>query len=773
MAGVHDEKAPAGRVLLLIALLLLAVTAAAGFARVFHGRTATGRLVLAAVAATLLAGMLERRHVLVSAAASAAGLALAVGLFVFPETTKFGVPTPNTLRSVEAALRAVGHTAQVQVAPALPLDPLLLAALTAVWTAAFAGHSLAVRARSPFLAILPPAGLLAFAGVLLEDGFRPPYTIPFLLAALALLFADSFRRVGHWGPVTVWHGRSRFGLGSASTSRTARRVAFLSLGIAAFAPWILPGFHSNGILDVHGNNSESFVSINPIVDIRPALLNTKPIELFRVQTPPPNGRPAYWRFLALDRFDGRLWKASDLEAASGPLIASGFLDSNANQPRGLGPPTVTVLHQRFDLERLTQPWLPSAFNPVSITVRGSVVRYDAEGQFLVAPSGTYKGYTYDVDSELVVPTPQDLNLDAVPTGPEAARYTALPSTMPPQIAAIAHRWTDDQPTMYLKVLAIQNHLLRFRYDIRVKPGHSSSDILRFLTQTKAGYCEQFAGSMAVLLRSLGIPARVAVGFTPGTFDANRNQWVVTSQNAHAWVEVLFPRFGWLPFEPTPTRSNPVATPYSSYQAAPTGGAPGCADPKNCSLGRTGALGITREPGLDSRRRAGQLEGPNSGSGAEGRGFLAPPRSAADRWKGRALAGVLLLAVAVGLSIPLSKWARRRFVLARAAGDRDRVLASFRIMTEEAADLGLGRRADETPAEYRARLRVAVPALDGSMDLLTRLTTRAAYSNEDLSPREAEEATASARSVIREIRGEVGPRVRLLGLFRIERFSLPR
>ena len=125
------------------------------------------------------------------------------------------------------------------------------------------------------------------------------------------------------------------------------------------------------------------------------------------------------------------------------------------------------MHQRFDLERLTQPWLPTAFNPVAISVRGSVVRYDPEGQFLVAPSGTYKGYSYEVDSELVVPSPQDLNLAVAPTGPTVARYTALPSTMPPQIAAIAHRWTDNQPTMYLKVLAIQNRLLRFRYDIRV------------------------------------------------------------------------------------------------------------------------------------------------------------------------------------------------------------------------------------------------------------------------------------------------------------------
>jgi len=766
MASVHDEKAPAGRLVLLGSLLILAVISAAGFARVFQGRTAAGRLILAAAVSVLLAGALERRHILLAAIVSAAGLAVAIGILVFPETVKFGLPTPTTLRSVQAALRAVGHTAQVQVAPALPLDPLMLAALTAVWTAAFASHALAARARSPFLAILPLAALLAFAGVLVEDGARPVYTVVFLAASLALLFADGFRRVGHWGPITIWHSRSRFGLGAASTSRAARRVAMACLGVAAFTPWILPGLHAQGLLDVHGRNAESFVSINPIVDIRPALVDNKPIELFRVASP----RPAYWRFLSLDEFNGRLWKSSNLDAGAGPLIATGPLTPNAAEPVGLLAPDVTHLHQRFDLERLTQPWLPAAFDPVGVAVRGSVVRYEPEGQVLVAPSGSYHGYSYDVDSELVVPKPDELDALSVPVGPDTQRYTELPSGLPPQIAAIAHRWTDNQPTMYRKVLAIQDRLLRFRYDIRVPAGHSSNEILHFLTVAKAGYCEQFAGSMAVLLRALGIPARVALGFTPGTFDAARGQWVVTSQNAHAWVEVLFPRFGWLPFEPTPTRSNPVAVPYTAFTATPLGGQQGCEVPGQCGRGGRSTRGTQLEPGINNRPRVGHDEGIPASSGG---GTFAVPGEASPSYRGRVLLALLGLALLFALCIPLVKAARRRMTLRGARDPRGRVLASFQILTEQAADLRLGRRPNETPDEYRARLSRAVPSLDGPLAMLTRLTTEAAYSDRGFSQGQAEEASRSARSVIREIRGTVGTAVRLLGLFRIERYSLAR
>jgi len=722
---------------------------------------------VAAGIAAALAGALERRHILLAAVVSALGLALALALLVFPDTTRFGLPTMATWRAATAAIRAVGHVAQVQVAPALPLPPLLLAGLTAVWTAAFAAHALAVRARSPFLALLPLAALLAFAGVLVEDGARPAYTVTFLAAALVLLFADSFRRVGHWGPVSVWHGRSRLEVGSVTTTRTARRVAMASLAIAAFAPGLLPGFGSKGLLEVHGGADAQFVSIDPIVDIRPALIDNTPVDLFRVQST----EASYWRFLALDTFDGRVWKSSNLDASGGRFIASDSLSPNTHEQTLLGTSNAAEVQQTFQFQRLTQPWLPAAYDPIAVSVSGSTVRYDPEAQVLVASNGTYQGFAYNVDSVVVVPTPDELDAESVPTGPAVRRYIALPSDTPRQIRAIAHDLTDSQPDMYRKVLAIQDYLQGFSYDIRVPAGHDVNQILYFLTKSKRGYCEQFAGSMAVLLRSLGIPARVAVGFTPGTFDPRSETYQVTSQNAHAWVEVLFPRFGWLAFEPTPTRTNPVAQPYIAPNATilPRG----CVNESlpNCQPTTSGEQ-TAQQSGKSTRRIGIDSEGlPAPGSGGDFR--FNPPRSSLGRWRDRALLAVLSVLALAGLAIPVAKSARRRVVLARARAPEERVLASYQVMSDRARDLGMGRRSHETPREYRARLRARVPALDGSLDLLTTLATTAAYAGEEVSQDQAERAFASSRRVTREIHRAAKPAARVVGWFRVERFALPR
>src|SRR5205807_8614837 len=79
----------------------------------------------------------------------------------------------------------------------------------------------------------------------------------------------------------------------------------------------------------------------------------------------------------------------------------------------------------------------------------------------------------------------------------------------------------------------------------------AAPLVSFVTQTRAGYCQYFAGAMALMLRYLGIPARVAVGFAGGTYGAQRHAWLVSDLDSHAWVEVWFKAYGWIPFDPTP------------------------------------------------------------------------------------------------------------------------------------------------------------------------------------------------------------------------------
>ena len=117
--------------------------------------------------------------------------------------------------------------------------------------------------------------------------------------------------------------------------------------------------------------------------------------------------------------------------------------------------------------------------------------------------------------------------------------------------ALAHDLTDDEPNGYDAVRAIENHLQEeYRYSERVP----SADVPLedFLFRERAGYCQQFSGAMALMLRMIGIPARVVAGFSPGSFNRDTGEWRVRDLDAHSWVEVYFNGIGWVPFDPTPT-----------------------------------------------------------------------------------------------------------------------------------------------------------------------------------------------------------------------------
>ena len=240
MARRADPTPGHQRLLGLAAVAALSVATALAFGRVFAGREATLELVVAALASVAIAALFERRGLLLATIASLVGLAFAITWIVLPQTAWFGLPSIQTLRAVGRSLEFVGQQARVRVAPTPPLPPLMLAAVTAVWTAAFSSHALAIRAGSPLLAILPPIALVGFADTVLEDGARPFYAIVLLAAALAVVFADGVRRVRQWGP--VWSGSRTRRLGTSV--RGSRPVAFAVIAAAVLVPGLLPGFRS-------------------------------------------------------------------------------------------------------------------------------------------------------------------------------------------------------------------------------------------------------------------------------------------------------------------------------------------------------------------------------------------------------------------------------------------------------------------------------------------------------------------------------------------------
>jgi transglutaminase-like putative cysteine protease len=161
---------------------------------------------------------------------------------------------------------------------------------------------------------------------------------------------------------------------------------------------------------------------------------------------------------------------------------------------------------------------------------------------------------------------------------------------------LARQVTAGEPNAYDMVKAIENHLRRhYRYQEHV-PSHDFP-LEAFLFEDKAGYCQQFSGAMALMLRMVGIPARVVSGFSPGSYNRDKGEWRVRDLDAHSWVEVYFSGIGWVPFDPTPAGS-PAESRAASLDAtsAAAGGAAEGSGRTSQSSGSERTLGARGERG---------------------------------------------------------------------------------------------------------------------------------------------------------------------------------
>ena len=257
-------------------------------------------------------------------------------------------------------------------------------------------------------------------------------------------------------------------------------------------------------------------------------------------------RRSYWRVGSYDRFTGGSWVRSG---------ESTTYDGELDPPPG---PSVTV-EQTITAET-TLNSMPAAWKPVE--VRGNVQRATQvtaeEGLRAAAPISP--GETYTVVSERPAYTSRQLR-DAGTDYPDAIRdrYLGLPESTPDRVAertaAIVEGSNASNP--YEAAVAIERYLESNKeYSLTVeRPRGNIADA--FLFEMDAGYCTYYATTMAVMLRTQGIPTRMATGYTPGERVAE-DEWVVRGLNAHAWVEVYFPEVGWVAFDPTPSAARESA-----------------------------------------------------------------------------------------------------------------------------------------------------------------------------------------------------------------------
>jgi hypothetical protein len=276
----------------------------------------------------------------------------------------------------------------------------------------------------------------------------------------------------------------------------------------------------------------------------------------------------------------------------------------------------------------------------------------------------------------------------------------------------------------------------------------------------------------VLVRELGLPARVAVGYQAGTLQDD-GRYLVQSDDAHAWVEVFFEGYGWLQFEPTPGHgTHPNADPGTYLNPAKGSTNPDgtSTDPGN-DAGVGGANGTDCEAAATPReRQLCQIENrPQRGPGdfvplptigttqTDGSGYSVP-----YRW---IFLGLLIALGVLLIVVPIAKSVWRRRLLRRSREPREHVLAAYRVFDGEAADLGLGRRDGETLDEHRARLAAAIAFTDGHLGRLTIQATRAAYAAQAPTAEEAKATVEDAHRAIRELRKDAGLIRRIVGTYR--------
>lgn len=264
--------------------------------------------------------------------------------------------------------------------------------------------------------------------------------------------------------------------------------------------------------------------------------------------------PDYWRLGTSDRFDGTRWTppASDGVALSTPATLPGPSSPTSDPAPASTSHTFRILSD-FDL----QATLP--IPPTARELEGPVgsVSWDQLNNRVIVDGGASEGMEYTVRSAPIVPTPEELDLTSAASS--VGRWTELPADLNPHFGRIAERWTAGAASDYRRVLAIQERfqLGDYAYSTDVPMPYGPEELLEFLTRSKVGFCQHYSSAMLVLVRSLGIPARIAYGFRVGTLQDD-GSYLVHESDAHVWVEVRFAGYGWLPFEPEHGATHPYA-----------------------------------------------------------------------------------------------------------------------------------------------------------------------------------------------------------------------
>lgn len=696
--------------------------------------------------------------------------------FIFHNTqTFYGLPTATAIQRAIDAVSSSIDNAQVDYAPVPVRTGYVIMVVTGLWVAATIAEIATFRWKRPLVASIPIVALFSTIMVV-GTGRAAPLLVPIFLATLLTYWGlESSHRLRSWGRwVPTWPGRSEEVEPISVTGNIARRMGAMCIATALIAPAFLPAI-GNGLLSWRTGEGEGGPGggggggsgrIDHLVSIAPTLLTQTTTELFVVMT----DTPGYWRLVTLARFDGETWKATDNPTEPAENGALEWSERRLGTPDASGED----LQQTFTISNLVGGNLPSPARAVQVDVRNrqDALRYAPESGDLRLVGGLNSDVTYNVTS-----SSRDLSyselINAEPGTREVEEiYFELPETLSPEVISFRKEAIEnaEAETPFERLIAIQNRLRSTEFTYSVEPGADAKDQLastdyltNFLTESKTGYCQQFATAFAVLARSLGYPSRVVVGFLPGE-PTERGRYLVRGTDAHAWPEVYFEDYGWIAFEPTPRSANQAGQGRTAGVPVYTlpGGQGGFNPEGNRTIpGQDGGGSrtdpdaalrafLTREQefGLDGSTDF-SLQGQNPREGElDGSAELQDPA-----WAGTFRRVFFVLAVLTILFLAatpaLKEWGIRH-AYSQARTSRDMTRAAFREFLINAGELASAKGSAESARAYARRL-----AESADLPLRTAVRLAAIYEASEYARDElGDEMATEARKLAREMRAKL-------------------
>jgi transglutaminase-like putative cysteine protease len=736
-----------------LALVAFSVAVIAGFSRLFLDGSFFVPIAASTISAHVLAAAVRwaRGGLIVSLLVSTLGLLVSSAL-LFPPTTlvEGGFLNREVLEGFRTDLGLAWDQFQIVLAPTEVTAPFLLLIAIVMWLVAFLSDWAAFRLRAPVEALVPGTAVFVFSALFAADQNRLISAVLFIGAALALVL---FHRLGETSTAGAFLGTDGVRRSQSSLLKTGLGILAVTLLGGAVAAQALPGYEEEPLYDISDLDEpeDPRVVLSPLVDIKSRLVNQPDIEVFTVNTPTRD----YWRITSLDVFDGRIWRSrGSFEDASGPL--------DTDLPDGTSFDRVT---QEFDITGLGGIWVPAAYEPSEIVTapEGVGFEYEPESGTLIVDRArsTSDGLTYTLLSQVPIRDASVIRTAGEGIPDEIAeRYLDLPADFSQRVVdeAEAIVAAAGATSTYEKALALQNYFRDpslFAYDLEAVNGHSSERIEDFLFEVRVGYCEQFSGSFAAMARSLGIPSRVAVGFTPGEYNPAIDAYVVSGRHAHAWPEVWINDIGWLRFEPTPGRGGPNDEAYTGIPEAQASDAPGNS-PTTLPEAATPVPGP--QPGEDQRPVP-----PSSTTTTiprddlEGTGIIGGPQgiqtSTIIRWSSAALAVLALLFVPLIVGVVRARQARKRV----AHDPRRRIGLAWKESKAALSLLGLRVSESDTPRELVDRLATAHPESARSLDGLASEVTDATFSPDTIESSRADRAEELSTKLAADARARTSAR----------------